>query len=384
MSLSAATGSAAAPSGSEAATAALAQAFERLGSEKAEAAFVFASKDYAMPEVTGALFDALKNTPVWGFNTQGQFHNLGAQADSVVVALLAGGEFQMQAEWWPGFNQDSLSVTQKMLATLPPTPPAGLLVVADGLTGNGQVLCEQLGGYPVAGCLTGGGGGGWAQPFQVGGQHAGTGGLAAAAISGRIKIGAGTSHGWQPVGKYFQITQAEGPWIRTLDHLPAAESYARLFRISAHDWAFPPLNELVRVYPLGIVHGLKNNLRVRAPLRVEVDGSFRMGVAVPQGSTGHLMVGSLSNCLEAARQASREARQALEGARPVLALLLVDVAWKTIFEARPAGECAAVREVLGMDLPVAGGYTIGQISAGAPHAELLDAHVQVVVFGEPV
>jgi hypothetical protein len=169
-----------------------------------------------------------------------------------------------------------------------------------------------------------------------------------------------------------------------LDGRPASESYARLFGHPAREWAFPPLNHLVRLYPLGIQQDTEK-LLVRSPIRVEADGSFRLNTTVEDGSDAYLLVGSISACQEAARQAVQDAVHALGNAKPALALVLADVAWQMIFESQPGTELNPIREVLGADVPILGGYTLGQIVPGAASAppKFLNQHLSVIVIGEP-
>jgi len=85
----------------------------------------------------------------------------------------------------------------------------------------------------------------------------------------------------------------------------------------------------------------------------------------------------------AAQAAARQAVAALEGAKPALALVLVDLAWQMLFEAQPGAEIAAVQEMLGAEVPIAGGYTLGQIVPGGEGTpQFLNQHMVVVVFGE--
>ena len=124
---------------------------------------------------------------------------------------------------------------------------------------------------------------------------------------------------------------------------------------------------------------------LRSPLRVEADGSFRMNATVGDGTEAYLLVGSLSACQTAAAEAATEqALAALNGARPVLALVLADVAWQMLFEAQPGADIAAVREALGPRIPIAGGYTLGQIVPGSvlTTPQFLNQHMAVMIFGE--
>ena len=273
-----------------------------------------------------------------------------------------------------------------MLAALRPQDGRGqtLIVIADGLFGDGQTICQVLppGDYRLAGCMTGGSLQD-KQSQQIGGIQSGTGGLAAARLSGEIRSGVGIAHGWESIGMYFQVTRSEGVWIRTLNARPSSETYADVFGQPANDWVHPPLNELVRLYTLGIESDEQDELLLRSPLQVEVDGSFRMSTPVPEGSTGHLMLGSVTTCVDAITRAAEQALLQLGTARPVLALVFADIAWKMMFDASPGLETQALRAVLGSEVPIAGAYSVGQIAQHEIQnaARLYNQHIQVVLFG---
>jgi len=201
-------------------------------------------------------------------------------------------------------------------------------------------------------------------------------------LEGRIRVGVGYGHGWQPVGTHFRVTRARGFWVRTLDGRPSSETYSHLFGYPVRDWAFPPLNHLARLYPLGLEQADKS-IVLRTPLRVEADGSFRMNSAVSDGSEAYLLVGSLTACRTAVQEAVKQALAGLEGARPSLALVLVDAAWQMLYEAQPGADAAAVREALEADVPIAGGYTLGQVVPGGEGTpKFLNQHMVVVLFAE--
>jgi len=195
-------------------------------------------------------------------------------------------------------------------------------------------------------------------------------------------VGIGSAHGWNPVGSQFRVTRSRGFWLRTLDGRPASETYAQLFGYPAREWAFPPLSHLARLYPLGIEQG--DGMVVRAPIRVEADGSFRMNAPVRDGVDAYLLVGSRSACEQAAQQAAQHALQQLQGVKPAFALVLVDLAWEMLLKSHPGAEVTAVQEILGNDVPIAGGYTLGQIVPGKDSnvPQLLNQHIVVIAFGE--
>jgi hypothetical protein len=389
MSLTAAVGLATAIEGRDASAQAARQALGQLTRKPVAIGFVFASDDYGMEQVLGGAAPVLGDTPLIGLSTTNILTNQGSSQRSVAVALLAGGEMDAQAAWWPDFDENSRAVTETMANTFQlwdEGPEKTLFLVVDGLSGDFSELPANLpaGNYVPSGCLAGGNlkSG---RTYQIGGSQTGSGGLAAALLSGNIKSGVGVGHGWQPIGIYFKVTQANGPWVRTLDGKPAADAYAQLFGYEPRDWSFPPLNEMVRLYPLGIETEGQEGLLVRSPLRVEADGSLRMSTPVPTGSTCHLLLGSVEACQKAACEAARQALDGLENAQPVLALLLVDISWQTLLEADPGLPIQALHEVLGTEIPIAGAYTYGQI-AQTPASEkiaLLNQHIEVLIIGEP-
>ncbi|MGZ9165786.1 MAG: FIST C-terminal domain-containing protein, partial [Anaerolineales bacterium] len=111
---------------------------------------------------------------------------------------------------------------------------------------------------------------------------------------------------------------------------------------------------------------------------------FRMNAPVRDGADAYLLVGSRVSCENAAHQAAQQALQQLEGAKPVFALLLVDVAWEMLLKSHPGSEITAVQDIFGKNVPIAGGYSLGQIIPGKDSAtpQLLNQHIVVVAFGE--
>lgn len=387
MNLAAAVGQASAVDGREAGAQAARQALKALGQGEATLAWVFASHDYDAQLVLNGVAPVLGDTPLVGMSSVQEVTRAGPAERSVVVALLASQGAQAQAGWWPDFAQKGRETVRTLVATLglqTPGGPGALFLAADGTSGDYTAFNAYLpgGDYDLCGGLAGGSHPG--STYQMGGARAGAGGLAAAWLTGEVRSGAASAHGWQPTGAYFTVTRADGPWVRALDDRPPPEVYAELFGHPSREWAFPPLNQIVRLYPLGIEQSDDEALLVRSPLRVEADGSLRMNVPVPEGSTCHLLVGSAETCLKAARRAARQARTRLEGSGPALALLLADVAWGPMLEARPGDLIAALGQELGGDVPIAGGFTLGQIARNPSSGkiEILNQHIQVVVFGE--
>ena len=382
MTLFSAVGHAQALDGREAGLQATHQALNDLGALAPSFGIVISSHQYLPREVAAGVSSLTGDMPFIGFSAPAGLTREGVHPHSVVVALL-GGDLRAEVHWLPGYAQSGRETANRLVQlTSNELQHQSLLFFADGFNGDAEQLCEALpSSIPVSGGLSSGdlhtG-----HTYQIAGTQAGTGGLAAAILRGTTKIGIGYAHGWDPVGSQFRVTRSRGFWLRTLDGRPASETYAQIFGYPARDWGFPPLSHLARLYPLGVEQG--EQLIVRAPLRVEADGSFRMNAPVRDGLDAYLLVGSRASCQNAAQQAAQQALLQLDEAKPVFALVLVDLAWQMLLKSSPGAEIAAVQEILGPDVPLAGGYTLGQVVPGKANAspQFLNQHIVVIAFGE--
>jgi hypothetical protein len=381
MTLVASVGSAQALDGREAGLQAAHQALNRIGANAPSFAIVIASHQYQAREVLNGVTSLLGDTPVLGFGSPAGLTHEGLHPHSVIVALLSG-DFQVDALWYPGYAQSGRETGTKVMQRVTAREEhQSLLFFADGFNGDAEQFCAALspslnviGGLSSGDLHTG-------NTYQIAGNQTGSGGLAAAFLRGNLRIGIGYDHGWDQVGKQFRVTRSRGFWLRTLDGRPASESYATLFGYPPRDWAFPPLNYLARLYPLGVEQG--ENLIVRSPIRVEADGSFRMNATIRDGIDAYLLVGSRVACERAARNAAQQALLQLGNVKPVFALVLVDIAWQLLLKAQYGVEMEAIQEILGTKIPIAGGYTLGQVTPDeGAFPKFLNQHIVVIAFGE--
>lgn len=415
MTLTAVVGQAQASDGREAGLQATHQALKKLGIGSPSFAIIVASRYYDSKKIASSVSSLLGETPTIGFSSASTLTNDGQSKNSVAVALFSSPDLKITEHWLPGFAQSGRE-TASLLRELASgaqmedikrgtashgTAPLGtaplritpssttqkkdqkILFFADGFNGDAEQMCLAWTGIPIS--LIGGLSSGnphTGVTSQIAGAQAGSGSLAAVIIEGNLKIGVGSDHGWRPVGSQFRITRSRGFWIRALDGRPASEVYSQLFGYPARDWGFPPLNYLVRLYPLGIEQG--QDLLIRSPLRVEADGSFRMNAPVRDGMDAYLLTGSPSTCIEAAQRAAQKAIIALDGVKPALVLVLVDIAWQILLKAEAGAEIAAVQDVFGKDVPIIGGYTLGQVTPGKNGSppDFINQHITVIAFGE--
>ena len=381
MTLNVAIGHAQALNGREAGLQAAHHALNKLGTANPTLGFVIASHQYKARDVVNGVSSLLGDTPLIGLSSPVGLTSDGLHPNSVVVAFI-NGDFQAETHWMPGYAQSGRETAVQLAKQLEGRDDAqAVLFFADGFNGDANQLCSSLPGGDVifAGALSTGdmhtG-----HSFLMAGPQNGAGALAAAILRGDIKLGIGVAHGWNAVGRQFRVTRSRGFWLRTLDGRPASEAYAQIFGVPARDWAFPPLSHLARLYPLGVEQS--DQMLVRSPVRVEADGSFRLNAPVDDGTDAYLLVGSRAACEEAAQRAAQLALQHLNGHKPEFALILVDIAWEMLLKSHPGLEVAAVQEILGKDVPVAGAYTLGQVAPGPDGGppQLLNQHISVIAF----
>jgi hypothetical protein len=372
--------------GREAARLAAQQALSRLGAIHPAFGFVFVSHEFDLSPVLNGLSGVLGDIPLWGISTFRPIISAGEQARSVVVGLLAGGDLCAKVSFWPRFSQNSAETANQLLQALRSETGEldAVLLASDGINGDISRICAALTDFsiPVAGCMASGdifrG-----KTFQIGGNQVGSGCLSVATLGG-LKVGMGIGHGWTDIGISYEINRARDIWVQQLGAMPAAEAYSTVLGYPVRDWAFPPLNELVRLYPLGVeLTPGSRDLIIRSPLQMEVDGSLRMNIPVAQGQVARLLVGDRTSCLDAARQAARTAMKALGKSKALLALIFVDQAWQYLFQSESTRFISAVKSEIG-EIPLVGGYTLGQVyrPEGESLVRAYNQNLLMVVFGE--
>lgn len=367
------------------------QVFDQPGQGDGILGILFVSGNLAFNQVLNGVATLLGGIPIIGCSVAAGITQHGLLEHGAQLALLTGEGVEVAVNWQPEFNEDSETASRSLLTELKYDGSGSFFVCADGFGGDAgklaEIMPEQKDGF--AGVLAASDIR-LARSFQAAGGLHGFGGIAGAVMRGNLVMGAGQAHGWLPSGAYFKLTGVNGPFIVEMDNKSPASAYASLFGYAPEDWTSPPLDQLVRMYPLGIERGADLPLLVRSPLRMEINGLLRMHTPVREGELAHVMVGSAEACVRAVEKAAREALAQLHGAQPVCGLVLVDVAWRQILQSRVGIELQAVRRVLEAEnievqsVPLMGAYVYGQFGRGqASSPELFNQHVQVVLFGAP-
>ena len=385
MAIQVATGQASSLDAREAGMLATQQALELLGKKTVSFCIIVASYHFPFQQLLSGITPLLGDTPLLGFSTTAVFSTKGIASHSVTITLISGSDILARSAWWPGFEDEPFDAAQKVIQAFQLHQSQGvMLIAADGLSGIAHRLCSELptGNYTLAGCLASGDIR-RNYTYQIGGKNSGRGGLAAAFLNGNFSIGVGYSHAWKPVGTYFTVTGVNNFKITSLNNQIPDEMYAHFFGYTPQEWTTSPLNELARLYPIGLEQDDTVELQVRSPLQIEADGNMRMNTSVEEGSVAHMMVGGIQDCINAASEATHQALTQLNGAQPRFGLVFADVAVQLLTQAQPGNDLKSISEILGTHVPVIGGYTFGQIVRNQTREpEMLNQHITVIVLGE--
>jgi hypothetical protein len=183
---------------------------------------------------------------------------------------------------------------------------------------------------------------------------------------GKLNFGLGIQHGWKPLGKPRTITKSEGNIIYEIDGEPAVKIYEEYL---ARDLA--ELQKEIRrisiLYPIGIYLPGEQEYLLRNILSIENSGSLRLQGNAIEGSTMRLMIGTKESCLNATRQALKEAKKILFA--PIVDItkneiknfvfVFDSVSRYTLLRREANQELEIIKEGL-KDTPIIGLYTYGE------------------------
>ncbi|HEU4656873.1 MAG TPA: FIST N-terminal domain-containing protein, partial [Capillimicrobium sp.] len=295
------------------------------GRDDAQLVLAFADPGYAAPALAEALAAAADGCPVAGCTTAGELTAEGAHTGSLVVAALGGPGFAVSTVVVPHARDDLRGAGAEAAAALGDVadrPHRILLLLADGLAGDGEELVR--GAYSVAGAgvpLVGACAGDGERMRATGQLHDGvahTGALVAAAIGSDAPLGIDVRHGWRSIGEPLHVTRTDGPTIIGLDDRPALDVY--LERLDAPEDVRDDPAAFAR-FALDRPVGLRRKAgeeRVRLVVGADFTRrTVRTAAEVPQGGLAWLMTGDAAATRVAGERACADAVAALGGAAPL-------------------------------------------------------------------
>lgn len=350
----------------EAAQQAAQQAIKGLRSADPKVGLVFFSHLYDPLEVRQVLNGLLGDIPLWGSTTSTIY---AAAVPQKMTVVILGGAFSLDTSWYGHYAIDPLGSALELNARLEHSRTSrhwhSVLLAADGLKGEINTLLSYFEQVPMEiGGLLSGAGFPRGKNYLLGETYCAEGGLSALWLGAGIRVGIAAAQGWKDSGVYFRATASRENRLMQLDGQPAAEQICSILGRSPAEWRKPPLQELLRLFPLAYHETGQSEAVLAAPLGVEEDGALRMNIAIPEGSTLRLMIGNPSACLQSIKTAVQTAKEMAGNGPAGVGMILLDVSWFELFLTQPAKLIGAIEEAAD-EMPCVIVATLGHIWQGS-------------------
>ncbi|HEY2406873.1 MAG TPA: FIST N-terminal domain-containing protein [Polyangiaceae bacterium] len=363
-------------SASEAAHKLHASLVSKLAGETPQLLLICASTQQPLEELMPAFARFFPEAVLLGASTAGEFTEAGDAKGSVSVVALAG-DIRVQASMGVGLKDDVEAAMQAAASAIDPALPGypyrAALLLLDPLTGAGEEATLLAGAMLGPETLLAGGAAGDDLAMKSGKVALGTRVAADAAVlavlHSKQPFGLGVAHGHQPLSPTLKVTRAQGNTVHELNGAPAWQTWAEHTRASAATRSVDPdtlSEDAVGAYLLRYEAGLpiRNELKIRAPLSRNADGSLNFACGIPEGAEIRITESVPERQIQSASQAAKLARAAL-GGREVAGAIVFDCICRNLILGSRFGEAVAtIRRELG-GASFAGFETYGEIALGA-------------------
>lgn len=338
----------------------------------------------------GTYFDTVKKAypkaHLLGCSTAGEICRTQVFDESLVTTAIQFDSTQIEgASVKIGEVESSFQAGEQLAQALNKEGLTHIFVLSDGLKINGSDLVRGLTRHLPAGVSVTGGLSGDSDRFQEtfvlwdGQAESGT--IAALGFyGGRLKIGYGSSGGWDPFGPERLITRSIGNVLYELDGTSALGLYKKYLGDHAKDL---PASGLL--FPLSLRTAQQETGLVRTILSVnEAEQSMTFAGDVPEGAYARLMKANFDRLIDGSVGAAKMSHQPLEAPSPDLAILISCVGRKLVLKQRVEEEVEGVRDILGDRTVLTGFYSYGEISPFVPTAkcELHNQTMTITTFSE--
>lgn len=364
-----AVGSSTAPDAAEAGTTAVRAALQ---GPDPRLLVVFASDDYDLETLLGAIRAAAPEVPLVGCTTAGEIRGADAGDRSVVVTALGGAGFAVATRLVESVAADPRAAGAAAAAPVadlgdaPEHPHRALLMLTDGLSGDQQEIVRGV--YAELGAtvpIVGGCAGDAARMVRTRQLHDDTvtsDAVVTACIASDSPLGIGVEHGWRPVGERMLVTASSGNRVDRLDDRPALDAYLEALGAPPELRDDPEaFRRFAMTHPLGMERRTGTEVRFIADVDVD-EGALVCIAGVPQGELAWVLEGDDDSVLNATVAACSVAADALDGRDPIGVLAFDCIARRSVLgEERLADEIGHIRGAF-PDVPLAGFYTYGEFA----------------------
>jgi methyl-accepting chemotaxis protein len=373
MTTLAGSGSSTVSSSSAAATEAVRAAARALEGKRPTFGFLFVGPRHSLQAALAAAKEAAGGAELIGCTTAGEITEKGLLHGGVAALVVHSDTVSTEIAVASGVKADHKTAAAKLCEKFPSMQAAAkaqgvidstTVVLVDGLAGTGDKLIDALvkGTRPYQQIVGGAAGDeGKFEATQVGSvAAAGTDRAAVLHAFGPKAWGVGVDHGLKPSTPKMVVTRSKGNVVYELDGVPAFEVYKKYAKERGVDLRPATAGPFLINNELG-VYFLNHLQRARAPLSVGTDGSLACAADIPEGSAVSILDGKREDLLAAVKNAAREAKEGLLGAKAAGVLLFDCICRGAILDKDFQKEIDAVAATF-PGVPITGFLTYGEIA----------------------
>lgn len=344
------------------------QAMTQMGDTTADVAIVFASVFYDQQKVLEGVRSIVQDAIIVGCSTAGEITTQGpSNKSSIAVMTLKSDKIKFYADVGEQIHYSPRGAGKSVAEKINQKAGGSLnmfMMFPDVLVGNGadivRGVTDVLGeNFPVVGGAAGDDFK-FEKTFQYLNETVHTGCVVALGMKGPLTVGIGVKHGWIPIGIPRKVTKSQGSILYELDSKPAIGIYEEYFGQMADELRKEKLAKLAITYPLGMKVEGHDEMLLRDPIQVDVDGSITCAAEIPEGSEIQLMIGSYEEAVRVAEEAARNTMSQIGIATPKAIVIFNCIARHKLFGDRAGEEIKVIQSVIGKEIPLIGFYTYGE------------------------
>jgi methyl-accepting chemotaxis protein len=334
--------------------------------------FVFASPALSLAKINTELAKHFESAVVAGCSSSGEFTERGAAKQSVSIVAISG-DMRVAAGFAGDLKQSSVKAVQKALEPHPAKadgyPYRTSVILLDPLAGNGEeatLTAATMLGDDVT--IVGGAAGddlAMKQTHVALGSQSASDAIVILSLFTREPLGMGVAHGHVALSEPINVTRADGATIFELDGKPAWQVWREKTRqdakargVDVDNLAPDAVGPFLLTYEAGLPTG--DELKIRAPLQVNGDGSINFACGVPTGSKIRISRSDADRQIASAQQAAKQAHESLDGRRIAGAVVFDCICRNLILGDRFTDAVRLISDELG-GVPLGGFETYGEI-----------------------
>lgn len=333
---------------------------------------VFASTVYDPQVLLREIKAKSKTSNIVGCTTAGEFTETGLRSNSVTIMAIQSDNMVFEKMEALGLKhnhsglkslfKDFKKQTKDMFAK--GYIYSTVMMFLDPFVGNGEGVVEAIKEQADDFCQIVGGAAGDDGKFLgtkvFYGEEALSGAGVFVKIFSKNKMGIGAKHGMKNCTSPMTVTRSVGSELKEIDGKPAFEAY----RVFAKTQGISLTYENAPSYMMNQELAIQSELftKIRAPLKVNFDGSLFMAAEVPEGSLVCIVDSDANQLTNAAHEAAREAKENLGNKKAAGVLVFDCICRKSILGKNFGYEIKAIQTAFEQNTPMVGLATYGEIA----------------------